>query len=51
MDSEYFDEEAKGRYGESGYIYNIHRPINPETGEGKNDSIATLDKLFNTYTY
>jgi len=33
MDEEYFDENKKGRYGESGYILNIHSPMNPITGE------------------
>lgn len=45
MNTEYFNEESKGRYGESGYIYNIHHPVNPETGEGKNDSIAILKRI------
>lgn len=33
MDEAYFDEGAAGRYGESGYLYNIHSPRNPVTGE------------------
>ena len=51
MHTDYFDEKFKGRYGESGYIYNIHHPVNPETGEGENDSIAILKKLSDTYSY
>ena len=33
MDEDYYDENKKGRYGKTGYIYNIHSPRNPETGE------------------
>lgn len=33
MDEAHFDEGATGRYGESGYLYNIHSPKNPVTGE------------------
>ncbi len=32
LDTERYDMEA-GRYGENGYLYNIHCPLNPETGE------------------
>lgn len=33
MDSDYYDESKLGRYGKTGYMYNIHSPRNPETGE------------------
>jgi flavin reductase (DIM6/NTAB) family NADH-FMN oxidoreductase RutF len=33
MDDEYFDQNKKGLYGESGYAINIHSPKNPLTGE------------------
>lgn len=46
MDEAYLDESAQGRYGESGYLYNIHYPVNPETYNGKaHDSIAVLKKI------
>lgn len=51
MDEAYFDEGAAGRYGESGYLYNIHSPRNPETGDvsetcvGVIKKYATYDKL------
>lgn len=44
MDEEYFDEEKKGRYGETGYLYNIHSPRNPETGKGGEDCVGILAK-------
>ena len=46
MDEAHLDEAKKGRYGESGYLYNIHYPVNPETFNGKShDYIAVLQKL------
>jgi len=46
IDAEYLDEAAQGRYGESGYLYNIHYPVNPEAFTGKaHDYIAILQKL------
>jgi len=33
MDSDHYDENKLGRYGKTGYMYNIHNPRNPETGE------------------
>ncbi|WP_317921957.1 hypothetical protein [Tepidimicrobium xylanilyticum] len=34
MDSQYFDENKNGRYGETGFIMNIH-PLTGETLESK----------------
>jgi flavin reductase (DIM6/NTAB) family NADH-FMN oxidoreductase RutF len=46
MDEAHMDEAALGRYGETGYLYNIHYPVNPEKFEGKShDFIAVLQKL------
>lgn len=43
---EHLDEMAQGRYGDKGYLYNVHYPINPETFTGKShDWIATLHKF------
>ena len=50
MDSCLFEEET-GRYSEKGYIYNVHYPINPQTGEGGYDCLATLSRLSDTQTY
>lgn len=44
MDRDYFDEDKKGRYGDSGYIYNIHAPRNPDTGLVYETSLGTLKK-------
>lgn len=41
----YLDEAVQGRYGDTGYLFNIHYPINPENFEGKShDWIGTLKK-------
>jgi len=34
MDSDRYDQGKLGRYGKTGYMYQIDQPINPETGEG-----------------
>jgi len=42
----HMDETKRGRYGETGYLYNVHYPLNPETYAGKaHDYIAVLQKL------
>lgn len=33
MDSERYDESKLGRFGKTGYMYNINAPRNPDTGE------------------
>ena len=33
MDRERYDQSMLGRYGKSGYLYQIDQPTNPETGE------------------
>lgn len=44
-DDRHLDESQLGRYGDTGYIYNIHHPINPERFTGtSHDWIATLNK-------
>lgn len=45
MDEEYYNSEEKGRYGETGYLYNIHSPINPETGREDETYIGMIQKL------
>lgn len=46
IDEAHLDENIQGRYGESGFIYNIHYPVNPENFSGKShDYIAILKKL------
>ncbi len=46
IDETYLDEATHGRYGENGYLYNIHYPVNPETFTGNSrDYIAVLQKF------
>lgn len=46
IDEAHLDETVQGRYGESGYLYNVHYPVNPENFNGKShDYIAILQKL------
>ena len=33
MDSDHYDQSRLGRYGKTGYLYQIDQPTNPETGE------------------
>ena len=33
MDSDHYDQSKCGRYGQTGYLYQIDNPTNPETGE------------------
>ena len=33
MDSDRYDQSRLGRYGKTGYLFHIHIPTNPETGE------------------
>lgn len=44
MDDDHYDENKKGRYGKSGYIYNIHSPRNPNTGEVYETCLGALQK-------
>lgn len=45
VEEKYLDEAAQGRYGEEGYLYNIHYPVNPEFFDGRShDWIGTLKK-------
>lgn len=45
IDEKYLDEQLQGRYGETGYLYNVHYPVNPEKFEGKShDWVAVLKK-------
>lgn len=44
MDNDYYDENKKGRYGKTGYIYNINSPRNPDTGEVYDTCFGALEK-------
>jgi len=43
MDDAHYDESALGRYGRTGYVYNVNSPRNPETGEAIPDACGTLE--------
>lgn len=46
IDETYVNEAVQGRYGERGYIYNVHYPVNPKSFNGKShDYIAILQKF------
>lgn len=52
VEEEHLDENGKGRYGESGFIFNLHHPINPETFSGKaHDYVAIVQKRIDTGEY
>jgi flavin reductase (DIM6/NTAB) family NADH-FMN oxidoreductase RutF len=46
IDSAHLDEKSLGRYGETGLLYNIHHPINPEDFSGTaHDYLGVLTKF------
>lgn len=45
MEEEYYNEQKKGRYGESGYLYNIHSPRNPESGKVEKTCLGIIRRL------
>lgn len=47
MDEDHYDERKLGRYGESGYLYNLRSPINPDTGEvqADDDCVGIIKKV------
>lgn len=45
MDEAHYNSEKYGRYGETGYLYNIHSPFNPETGKREDTTVAVLKTL------
>lgn len=47
MDEAYYNTEQKGRYGETGYLYNIHSPRNPETGKKMNHVLESSRSFIN----
>lgn len=49
MDERLFDEDQQGRYGNNGYLYNIHSPQNPETGKEYETYVGTMER-FATYS-
>lgn len=49
VEDSHLDEEEKGRYGETGYIYHISRTVNPLKGRVERNCIATLKKASNIF--
>lgn len=45
FDDEHFDNKKLGRYGETGYLYNIHNPIDPFTGESSGSQLGIIQSL------
>lgn len=45
MDEAHYHAGRPGRYGETGYLYNIHRPINPENGAATETQVGIIQKL------
>jgi flavin reductase (DIM6/NTAB) family NADH-FMN oxidoreductase RutF len=42
MDSDHYDQSKLGRYGNTGFLYQIDQPTNPETGEKTPIMVGTL---------
>jgi flavin reductase (DIM6/NTAB) family NADH-FMN oxidoreductase RutF len=52
VDEEHLDENGMGRYGDTGFIFNLHHPINPEAFTGKaHDYVAIVQKHIDTGEY
>ena len=43
MDSDRYSKSKLGRYGKSGYLYNIHSPRNPDTGEAGSERFGIIE--------
>jgi len=43
MDSDRYDQSILGRYGKTGYLYQIDQPTNPETGVKSLEMVGTLE--------
>lgn len=44
MDSDFYDENKKGRYGRTGFMYNVNSPKNPETGGMYGTCFGAIEK-------
>ncbi len=45
FDEDKYKSEGNGRYGENGYLYNIHSPMNPETGVQTESAYGVINQL------
>lgn len=50
LDRERFNKEYGGRYGPGGYLYNIHSPRNPFSGNEAPTKIGYIDTIEDTWT-
>lgn len=45
MDQAHYNDDQLGRYGETGYLYNIHRPIDPDSGKETETQVGSIQSL------
>lgn len=45
MEEENLDETKKGRFGETGYAYNVRRVVNPEKIDNRQSRVAVLEVI------
>jgi len=43
MENDYYNQSKLGRYGKTGYLYQIDQPTNPETGEKTSITSGTIE--------
>ena len=48
-DSGYVKANSNGRYGDKGYIFNIHTPMDPSTGEQEVGKVGKIEPLFDMW--
>ncbi|MGN1031207.1 MAG: flavin reductase [Butyricicoccaceae bacterium] len=48
MDEAHYNADKNGRYGDTGYLYNIHSPRNPDTGKTEETCVGIMQK-YSTY--
>jgi len=45
MDDRYYNANQRGRYGDTGFLYNINAPRNPETGAVETSGLGIINKV------
>ena len=46
VSGEHVKANSNGRYGDKGYIYNIHSPIDPSTGEQEPAKVGKIEPMY-----
>ncbi len=46
LDEEYYKSNGHGRYGDTGYLYNIHSPLDPENGTADQTCLGIIRKKY-----